>query len=151
MIRIHLGHGFPLFKKFHQGRLLESSLVRNGGINSLMLPMDTRWKRLKVNSDRCHSQSVPKSSSPMRGRKIKTPSLKYFNSGPLKGSFKLRDEHKDYAGCIRIDGECVWKFDGIKAPAAGLDVAVDSPIAYDQMACTAVSFGSYYTTYNRGS
>jgi len=57
----------------------------------------------------------------------------------------------DYRGTIKA-GKHTWKFDGLHAPRAGLGpgVAYDSPEAYDEMAASAVSFGSYYSTGNRG-
>ena len=54
-----------------------------------------------------------------------------------------------YTGTISADGN-VWHFDTLHAPAAGFCFAYDSPKAYDKMAESAVSFGSYYTTDNRG-
>lgn len=56
----------------------------------------------------------------------------------------------DYAGTIRAGGH-TWHFEDLYAPAGGLPFAYDSPEAYDKMAAAAVSFGSYYTTHNRGS
>ena len=55
----------------------------------------------------------------------------------------------DYRGTVRAGGYS-WKFDELNAPAAGFSFASDSPEAYDKMAASAVSFGSYYTTHNRG-
>jgi hypothetical protein len=53
-----------------------------------------------------------------------------------------------YSGSIRAD-DCTWKFDELRAaPAATW--ARDSAEAYDEMAASAVSFGSYYTSMNRG-
>lgn len=45
----------------------------------------------------------------------------------------------------------VWKFKDLNAPPAGFGpgIAYDSPEAYDRMAQSAASFGSYYTTDNR--
>ena len=59
----------------------------------------------------------------------------------------------DYAGTISVPKEKkTWKFDDLHAPGAGLGpgVGYDSPKAYDEMAGSAVSFGGYYTTHNRG-
>jgi hypothetical protein len=60
----------------------------------------------------------------------------------------------DYRGSIVVpmDGPpAVWKFKGLRAPGIGFGpgIAYDSPEAYDQMAQSAASFGSYYTTMNR--
>ncbi len=55
----------------------------------------------------------------------------------------------DYTGKIKVKN-ITWKFDSLYAPAAGFNFAYDSPQAYDKMAQAAVSFGSYYTTHNRG-
>lgn len=55
----------------------------------------------------------------------------------------------DYAGSIRAGGY-TWRFEDLHAPSAGFSFAYDSPQAYDKMAASAVSFGGYYTTYNRG-
>ena len=60
-----------------------------------------------------------------------------------------------YRGSIVVpmdDGPpAVWKFGGLHAPKYGFGpgIAYDSPEAYDQMAQSAASFGSYYTTMNR--
>ncbi|SRR5258706_9747297 len=45
-----------------------------------------------------------------------------------------------------------WHFDSLYAPEAGFGtgIAYDSPEAYDRMARSAVSFGAYYTSHNRG-
>jgi hypothetical protein len=55
----------------------------------------------------------------------------------------------DYRGSVTADGK-TWHFDGLKAPLCGFPFASDSPEAYDQMAESAIGFGSYYTTDNRG-
>ncbi len=56
----------------------------------------------------------------------------------------------DYRGTVSA-GEHVWRFADLCAPCGfGSGVAYDSPEAYDAMAESAVSFGSYYTTHNRG-
>mgnify|MGYP006969347834 CR=1 FL=1 len=68
---------------------------------------------------------------------------------------RYRDEG-DYAGVITVPsgdgGRWHWHFDDLHAPAIGFGpgIAYDSPEAYDEMAGSAISFGSYYTTYNRG-
>ena len=54
-----------------------------------------------------------------------------------------------YEGRIIVDVH-VWKFFHLNAPRAGFAFAYDSPEAYDKMAESAVSFGSYYTSDNRG-
>lgn len=60
-------------------------------------------------------------------------------------------DDESYHGSIVVDGHR-WAFDGLKAPPAGLGdgVGYDSSEAYDRMADAALSFGSYYTTHNRG-
>ncbi len=65
-------------------------------------------------------------------------------------SISLQDDDS-YAGTISV-GRKRWKFDSLHAPRAGLGagVAYDSAEAYDEMAQAAVSFGSYYTSHNRG-
>lgn len=57
----------------------------------------------------------------------------------------------DYAGTVRAGGYS-WAFDGLHAPKIGFGAGIsyDSPLAYDQMAASAVGFGGYFTTYNRG-
>lgn len=64
--------------------------------------------------------------------------IRYFDSG-------------DYRGQISANGH-VWRFADLHAPAVGFGpgIAYDSPAAYDEMARSAVSFGSYYTSWNRG-
>lgn len=56
----------------------------------------------------------------------------------------------DYRGTVRVDGGPSWRFRDLHAPASGFNFASDSPEAYDRMASAAVSFGSNYTTHNRG-
>ena len=62
----------------------------------------------------------------------------------------------DYRGSIVVpldDGPpAAWKFRDLHAPKIGFGpgIAYDSPKAYDLMAQSAASFGSYYTTMNRG-
>jgi hypothetical protein len=58
-------------------------------------------------------------------------------------------DNDTYAGTVSARGY-VWKFDELKAPAWGFRFASDSPWAYDKMAESAVGFGSYYTSHNRG-
>lgn len=58
------------------------------------------------------------------------------------------DRHQDYRGTITA-GRHKWKFDGLHEPRMGFG-SVDSPSAYDQMAVSAASFASYYTSDNRG-
>lgn len=57
----------------------------------------------------------------------------------------------DYAGTISAGGY-TWHFDGLRPSRSGFGrgVAYDSPKAYDEMAASAVSFGAYYRSYNRG-
>lgn len=57
----------------------------------------------------------------------------------------------DYAGSICAGKKC-WRFSELNpAPAGfGSSAAYDSPEAYDSMAASAASFGSYFTTHNRG-
>lgn len=57
----------------------------------------------------------------------------------------------DYAGTVCAGRKC-WRFNELRGPAIGFGrgVAYDSPKAYDEMAESAVGFGSYYTTHNRG-
>jgi hypothetical protein len=59
------------------------------------------------------------------------------------------DRHQDYRGSISAGGK-TWRFTDLHEPRAGFGHSVDSPIAYDKMAASAVGFGSYYTTHNRG-
>lgn len=57
----------------------------------------------------------------------------------------------DYHGTVTAGGR-TWHFDHLRAPACGHGdgIAYDSSEAYDSMAASAVAFGSYYTTHNRG-
>lgn len=57
----------------------------------------------------------------------------------------------DYRGTVSAGGYS-WRFDGLRAAPAGFGpgIGYDSPEAYDEMAKSAVSFGGYYTTHNRG-
>lgn len=63
----------------------------------------------------------------------------------------LYHDSGDYRGVVRA-GCRSWKFSDLHAPefGNGLGVAYDSSEAYDKMAASAVAFGSYYTTHNRG-
>ncbi len=58
-------------------------------------------------------------------------------------------DHGDYRGTIRAGGH-TWRFSDLHVPAAGFGFAYDSAEAYDAMAASAASFGSYYTSHNRG-
>ena len=64
------------------------------------------------------------------------------------GDARGRDAYK---GTIKAGG-FVWAFDALHPPAAGFPngAPCGSPEAYDAMARSALSFGSYYTTHNRG-
>lgn len=57
----------------------------------------------------------------------------------------------DYRGTVSANGH-VWRFAELRAPACGFGpgIGYDSSTAYDEMAASAVSFGAYYTTHNRG-
>ena len=56
-----------------------------------------------------------------------------------------------YRGTIAVPDGSVWRFDGLYPPAVGFGsgAGYGSPAAYDAMARSAVSFGSYYTSHNR--
>lgn len=53
-----------------------------------------------------------------------------------------------YKGKIVVEGHS-WSFDELQSPAY-FNHAADSPKAYDEMAGSAASFGSYYSSLNRG-
>jgi len=81
---------------------------------------------------------------------------RYIGNAVIEIEYKggPRDE---YVGTITIptqsgrDRPVRWQFDGLFALQAGFGRhGFDSPEAYDQMAASAVSFGSYYTSHNRG-
>ena len=57
----------------------------------------------------------------------------------------------DYRGTVSANGK-TWRFSDLHAPAVGhgAGIAYDSSEAYDSMAASAVAFGSYYSTGNRG-
>lgn len=58
----------------------------------------------------------------------------------------------DYRGTVRADGH-TWAFRDLHAPRMGGAAnthGYDSSEAYDEQAASAVAFGSYYTTHNRG-
>lgn len=62
------------------------------------------------------------------------------------------DETEAYRGTVVANGHA-WKFDQLKRARIlmqGEGSAVDSSRAYDSMAASAVSFGGYFTTHNRG-
>lgn len=59
------------------------------------------------------------------------------------------DDAGDYRGTVSAHGHH-WRFSNLHPPRAGFDFAYDSPAAYDKMAASAVGFGGYYTTHNRG-
>ncbi len=64
---------------------------------------------------------------------------------------KLQRTARDvYRGSIRV-GKIRWDFDGLCTPLRRLGISYRSPAAYDRAAKDAVSFGSNYTTYNRGN
>lgn len=53
----------------------------------------------------------------------------------------------EYRGHVIANGR-TWFFRDLFAPAAGFSFAYDSPKAYDRMAASAMTFGSYYTSDN---
>lgn len=57
----------------------------------------------------------------------------------------------DYRGTVSAGGHS-WRFSDLHAPKMGHGggIAYDSPEAYDSMAASAVTFGSYYTGRGRG-
>jgi hypothetical protein len=65
------------------------------------------------------------------------------------------DGRGNYAGTVRV-GKHTWRFDELHSGVGGVSSGrgygypADSPEAYDEMAQSAVSFASYYTTHNRG-
>lgn len=66
---------------------------------------------------------------------------------------QYNDDHT-YSGRVSVGGR-VWPFRDLKPPQIrtqgdGFGRGYDAPDAYDEMAASAVAFGSYYTTHNRG-
>jgi hypothetical protein len=65
------------------------------------------------------------------------------------------DGRGNYKGTVRV-GKHTWRFDELHSGVGGVSSGrgygypADSPEAYDEMAQSAVSFASYYTTHNRG-
>jgi hypothetical protein len=57
-----------------------------------------------------------------------------------------RDGRSTYEGVVRV-GSHEWPFDDL---SSGVGYLGATPDAYDEMAASAVSFASYYTTHNRG-
>lgn len=74
--------------------------------------------------------------------------IRYIGDATVR--IKYRDRG-DYTGTISAGGH-TWHFDELHAPRVGFGpgIAYDSSEAYDEMAGSAVTFGSYYTTYDRG-
>lgn len=76
-----------------------------------------------------------------------------FLIGVAKVSIRYLD-NDTYEGWIKVPGpnKVAWKFTDLKcAPVGfGAGVAYDSHRALEKMAYSAVSFGSYYSTHNRG-
>lgn len=60
-----------------------------------------------------------------------------------------QDGRSQYKGTVRA-GKHTWKFDNLGSPMGGFRTGSDSAQAYDEMAQSAVSFGSYYSSGNRG-
>ncbi len=60
-----------------------------------------------------------------------------------------QEERAWYKGVVIARGE-IWEFSDLGAPP-NWDLAWDSDEAYDEMAASAISFGSYYSSYNRGN
>jgi hypothetical protein len=54
-----------------------------------------------------------------------------------------------YSGRVTV-GRVAWEFDDIGLSEYVHKGAADSPEAFDAVAAAAVSFGSYWTTHNRG-
>ena len=57
-------------------------------------------------------------------------------------------DSNEYAGTITAYGK-IWKFENLFPPRCGFSFGYDSPEAYDEMAQSAASFGSYFTSNNR--
>ncbi len=74
--------------------------------------------------------------------------IQYHDDGDYRGSIVV---YRCPCGCKDAGAPMVWNFRNLHAPSIGFGpgVAYDSPEAYDQMAKSAASFGSYYTTMNR--
>lgn len=104
----------------------------------------------------------------MARRQVGKAVKRYIGDAVITISYRDRG---DYAGkvCVpmtmnfrgggRSTRLLCWIFSDLNAPRAGFRFAApragardayDSPGAYDLMAASAVSFGSYYTTHNRG-
>lgn len=73
--------------------------------------------------------------------------IMYHDDGDYRGSVVVYQN----AHWPQWKKRVVWKFRDLHAPECGFGpgVAYDSSEAYDQMAQSAASFGSYYTTMNR--
>lgn len=81
--------------------------------------------------------------------------IEYRDRGDYAGTISVPPrgfsaKHAKYAG--RGKSKLVWAFEDLGAPSIGHGpgIGYDSPKAYDSMAGHAVSFGSYYTSHNRG-
>lgn len=73
--------------------------------------------------------------------------IQYHDDGDYRGSIVVP---RCPCGCGKGGRSVtVWKFRDLHAPKIGFAFAYDSPKAYDEMAQSAASFGSYYTTDNR--
>lgn len=73
--------------------------------------------------------------------------------GELKIELGYDDSKEWYFGKITTYSGAFWTFENLKPPAMWSRFggpSVDSAEAFDAMAESAVAFGGYYTTYNRG-
>lgn len=59
-----------------------------------------------------------------------------------------RPRYGDYAGTISVNGKVLWRFDELRGARAGFrgGFAPDHANAYDEMAASAVAFGSNLTS-----
>lgn len=78
---------------------------------------------------------------------------RYIGDAVVKITYDDRTDA--YKGTVSAGGY-TWRFDGLHNPPAGIftknrqRVGVDHPLAYDAAAASAVSFGSYFSSHNRG-
>ncbi len=73
---------------------------------------------------------------------------RYIGDAVIRITYRDRG---DYAGTVCAPGRRCWHFENLWPPQVMTFGPVDSPRAYDEMAASAVSFGSYYTSRNRGA
>ncbi|PNX45252.1 MAG: hypothetical protein BV459_09150 [Thermoplasmata archaeon M11B2D] len=73
---------------------------------------------------------------------------RYIGDATIYITYSDKDDETYHGSVVTNDGYR-WAFEMLRAPQSGFPHAYDSSMAYDKMAKAALSFASYYTSFNR--